>query len=117
MACTTGTGCNLKTTTNKINSATNNPNRVFFCADKLAAVVKRNINYIAGVAGVLVFFQLVSLFSASRLACCISVKDGGHMARRDVLQNTFSESNAPLHCTHSLRPGFSFLRSALLFFL
>lgn len=74
-----GSLCNLKDVTNAINGQTANPKRTFFCADVLYSRLRRYINYIAGTAGVLALFQLVSLFSACRLACCVSTKEGGHM--------------------------------------
>lgn len=77
--------CDLKARTDEINtvwksaSANTKNSDTFFCESQLVAMLKKYINYIAGAAGALAFFELICLVSASRLACCISVKDGGHM--------------------------------------
>lgn len=51
----------------------------FFCKGKVVAKLENYALYVGIVAGVLAFVQFVCLLAASRVACCVSKKDGGYM--------------------------------------
>jgi hypothetical protein len=51
----------------------------FFCKDEILTQLETSSLWVGIGAGILAFIQLVCLCAASRLACCVSKKDGGHM--------------------------------------
>ena len=70
-----------KAANKEINTAyqANKGNGDYFCKATLVSEAEKYSLPVGVTAGILALLQLVGLVSASRLACCVSVKDGGYM--------------------------------------